>query len=57
VLLYLDFNAQTNFDAHFFDFEENKFKLVGSFPFKEPVLLKGIFVENENLLVKLSAVN
>jgi hypothetical protein len=33
--------------------EEQKFRSVGRYPFKEPVLLKGLFLQSEVLIVRL----
>lgn len=52
-LLNVVFDQQASYEILIFDSEDQKFKCVGFYPFKEPILLKGVFVQNELLAIRL----
>jgi hypothetical protein len=49
----LDFQMEAEYEVMMVDENEQKYKSVGRYPFKEPVLLGGSFVQSEFLIVKL----
>ncbi len=52
-VIYLVFDPLASYEIMIFDCEDDKFKCMGFYPFKEPVLLKGLFVQNELLAIRL----